>query len=153
MFIEELKEEIIKLKQELRCEKNLKETAVKTVKELEEENRKLKEKNEKLEEDNINLISFNEHYSPDVIVKYEDRYETAYNEERIENAKLCDKMRRLEEENKKLKSDLAETQKIGESWRQECKQLRKENKRLREIQIYWKTVEERIEYDRKVFRE
>ena len=122
-------------------------------KQLEEENKKLKEKNEKLEEDNINLISFNEHYSPDVIVKYEDRYETAYNEERIENAKLCDKMRRLEEENKKLKSDLAETQKIGESWRQECKQLRKENKRLREIQIYWKTVEERIEYDRKVFRE
>ena len=59
----------------------------------------------------------------------------------------------VREENKKLKSDLAETQKIGESWRQECKQLRKENKRLREIQIYWKTVEERIEYDRKVFRE
>jgi predicted RNase H-like nuclease (RuvC/YqgF family) len=36
MFIEELKEEIIKLKHELRCEKNLKESAVKTVKELEE---------------------------------------------------------------------------------------------------------------------
>ena len=97
---------------------------------------KLEEENKKLKEENINLISFNEHYSPDVIVKYEDRYETAYNEERIENAKLCDKMRRLEEENRKLKSDLAETQKIGESWRQECKQLRKENKRLREIQIY-----------------
>ena len=32
----------------------------------------------------------------------------------------------LEEENKKLKKDLTETQKIGESWRQECKQLREE---------------------------
>lgn len=47
MFIEELKEEIIKLKQELRCEKNLKESAVKTVKELEEENRKLKSERDK----------------------------------------------------------------------------------------------------------
>jgi hypothetical protein len=83
---------------------------MKEITKLEKENKKLKEKNEKLEEDNINLISFNEHYSPDVIVKYEDRYETAYNEECIENAKLCDKMRRLEEENKKLKSDLEECQ-------------------------------------------
>ena len=36
---------------------------------------------------------------------------------------------------------------------EENEKLKKENKRLREIQIYWKTVEERIEYDRKVFRE
>lgn len=47
MFIEELKEEIIKLKQELRCENNFKESAIKTVKELEEENIKLKSERDK----------------------------------------------------------------------------------------------------------
>ena len=77
----------------------------KSIELMKEENIKLKEENEKLEEDNINLISFNEHYSPNVIVKYEDRYEIAYKEELIENAKLCDKMRRLEEENKSLREE------------------------------------------------
>ena len=36
------------------------------------------------------------------------------------------KIKQLEEENEKLRKDLAETQKIGESRRQECKQLRKQ---------------------------
>ena len=42
----------------------------------------------------------------------------------------------LEEENKKLKSDLAETQKIGESWRQECKQLRERINTMQEFIDY-----------------
>ena len=100
-------------------------------KQLEEENKKLKEKNEKLEEDNINLISFNEHYSPDVIVKYEDRYETAYNEECIENAKLCDKMRRLEEENKNLTKCNLNLQEWLDNKEKVNKSLREENKKLK----------------------
>ena len=46
-------------------------------------------------------------------------YEFEYN-------KKLGEIKFLEEENKKLKSDLSETQKIGESWRQECKQLRED---------------------------
>ena len=74
---------------------------VERLEQLEKENKKLKEENKKLKEERVDLISFNENYSPDVIVKYVDRYETLYNEVHIECAKLRD-------ENKKLKSDLSE---------------------------------------------
>ena len=82
--------------------KNIKRmVTVERLEQLEKENKKLKEENKKLKEERVDLISFNENYSPDVIVKYVDRYETLYNEVHIECAKLRD-------ENKKLKSDLSE---------------------------------------------
>ena len=93
--------------------------------ELEEENKKLKEKNEKLEEDNINLISFNEHYSPDVIVKYVDRYETLYNEVDIECAKLRDENRKLKEELKECECSFwFESDEVW-FWKREYKRLKK----------------------------
>lgn len=58
--------------------------------------------------------------------------------QRLIREKYEEKGEKLElfKENKKLKKDLAETQKIGESWRQECKQLREELERLRTDNIY-----------------
>ena len=72
------------------------------------------------------------YYLPMKMTKVDENIQTAQNL----LSWIVERCYELEEENKKLKKDLAETQKIGESWRQECKQLRERINTMQEFIDY-----------------
>ena len=105
---------------------------------------RLSEENKKLKED---FDNYKKKVSEDmkIIVKNQ-----------IENIKLFDKMKgeykKLEEEHKRLKEvyDVCNLDSINKAFR--IANLEMENKKLKTLEIWWKTVEERIEIDKGVVR-
>jgi len=100
---------------------------------LEEENKKLKEKIRFLEQCLDNKEKVNKQLRKDI--KWYEKEED-----------------RLREENRKLKEEKDFFYKSAKQFREDAESWRKEAEQLLGIEIFWKTLSERIEDDKKVIR-